>query len=84
MHACPRTPDGYLFVPVSARDSAGQGCYSKPERQVRHRFNAGDIASVAALYTEDAVVLPPGADMVEGRSAIQAFWKTPSSLVMQS
>lgn len=27
------------------------------------------------MYTEDAYVLPPGADIVKGRAAIEAFWK---------
>lgn len=34
-------------------------------------FNAGDAEAVAAMYTEDAVILPPGSDAVEGRAAIQ-------------
>jgi uncharacterized protein (TIGR02246 family) len=38
-------------------------------------FNKGDAASVAALYTEDAHVLPPGSAMVKGRAAIEAFWR---------
>jgi ketosteroid isomerase-like protein len=38
-------------------------------------FNAGDAAAVAALYTDDAVILPPGAEMMKGKNAIQAFWK---------
>jgi uncharacterized protein (TIGR02246 family) len=38
-------------------------------------FNKGDAAAVAAMYAEDAYVLPPGGDMVKGRSAIEAFWK---------
>jgi uncharacterized protein (TIGR02246 family) len=38
-------------------------------------FNKGDAAAVAALYTEDADVLPPGAEMVKGRAAIEAFWR---------
>jgi uncharacterized protein (TIGR02246 family) len=37
-------------------------------------FNKGDAAAVAAMYDEDAYVLPPGADMLKGRAAIQAFW----------
>src|SRR5215469_6699253 len=38
-------------------------------------FNKGDAAAVAAMYTEDAYVLPAGADIVKGRAAIEAFWK---------
>ena len=38
-------------------------------------FNKGDAGAVAAMYTEDAYVLPPGHDIVQGRSAIEAFWK---------
>jgi uncharacterized protein (TIGR02246 family) len=38
-------------------------------------FNKGDVAGVAALYTEDAYVLPPGSGMVKGRAAIEAFWR---------
>ena len=37
-------------------------------------FNKGDAAALAAMYTPDAYVLPAGADMVQGRSAIQNFW----------
>jgi uncharacterized protein (TIGR02246 family) len=38
-------------------------------------FNKADAAAVAALYTEDAYVLPPGSAMVKGRLAIEAFWR---------
>ena len=38
-------------------------------------FNRGDAAAVAALYTEDAYVLPPGSAMVKGRAGIEAFWR---------
>jgi uncharacterized protein (TIGR02246 family) len=38
-------------------------------------FNKGDAAAVAALYTEDAYVLPPGSEIVRGRAAIEAFWR---------
>ena len=38
-------------------------------------FNKGDAAGFAALYTEDAYVLPPGSGMVKGRAGIEAFWR---------
>lgn len=36
-------------------------------------FNAGDAKMAAALYAEDAILLPPGAPGVKGRAAIEAF-----------
>jgi len=38
-------------------------------------FNAGDGATVASFYTEDAALFPPGAARINGRSAIQTFWQ---------
>jgi uncharacterized protein (TIGR02246 family) len=38
-------------------------------------FLRGDAAAVAALYTEDAQVIAPGAPVARGRSAIAAFWQ---------
>lgn len=38
-------------------------------------FGTGDAAAVAALYTEEAVLVPPGAPLVTGRPAIAAFWQ---------
>lgn len=38
-------------------------------------FNKGDAAGVAQLYTEQATVLPPGAPMAKGRTAVQAVWQ---------
>ncbi len=36
---------------------------------------AGDSAAVGALYTDDAVLLPPGMPSLEGREAITQFWQ---------
>lgn len=38
-------------------------------------FMQGDAPTVAALYTPDAELLPPGSDVVSGTDAIQAFWQ---------
>ncbi len=37
--------------------------------------NAKDSAKLAALYAENAVLMPPNAPMAKGRPAIQAVWK---------
>ena len=39
-------------------------------------FNAGDGAGIAALHADDAMLLPPGSEAVEGRAAIEAFWQS--------
>jgi uncharacterized protein (TIGR02246 family) len=38
-------------------------------------YSSGDAEGIAALLTEDAVVMPPNAPVVEGRSAIKAFYR---------
>jgi len=35
----------------------------------------GDGAAIAALYTEDATLLPPDSEMIKGKTGIEAFWK---------
>lgn len=38
-------------------------------------FNAGDIESLVALYTDDARVLPPGAPAAQGADAVRASFE---------
>ena len=38
-------------------------------------FNSGDAAGVAALSTDQGQLLPPNADFMVGKEAIQAFWQ---------
>jgi uncharacterized protein (TIGR02246 family) len=38
-------------------------------------FTRGDVAGVAALYAEDARLLPPQSSVLWGRQAIQEFWQ---------
>jgi len=35
---------------------------------------SGDAAVLASLYTEDARILPPNSEMIQGREGIEAFW----------
>jgi uncharacterized protein (TIGR02246 family) len=37
--------------------------------------SAGDAKAVAALYTEDAVEMPPNQPIIKGRAAIQAYYE---------
>ena len=39
-----------------------------------HAFNAKDSAGIAAVYTSDAMLLPPDAERIEGLEAIAGFW----------
>jgi len=32
-------------------------------------------AAIAALYTDDATLMPPNSEMIKGKSGIEAFWK---------
>jgi len=34
-----------------------------------------DAAAIAALYTDDATLLPPNSEMIKGKPGIEAFWK---------
>ena len=72
-----------LCVALLALPSATLGQASPDEQAIAEAnaaweaaFNAGDGAGMAALYTEDAMLLPPGGESVEGRAAIEAFWQS--------
>lgn len=39
-------------------------------------YRQGDAAGVAGLYSEDAVLMPPGADFIRGKAGIQAVFES--------
>jgi len=39
----------------------------------------GDFGALKNVYTGDARILPPGAEMITGRERIQAFWQETAS-----
>ena len=38
-------------------------------------FNKGDLASAMKVYTRNATILPPNADMIKGIDGITAYWQ---------
>jgi len=40
-----------------------------------HALGAGDALAASAAYAEDAKLLAPSTDLVEGRREIEAFWR---------
>jgi ketosteroid isomerase-like protein len=38
-------------------------------------FSRGDAGAIAALYTDDAKLLPPSFPMMTGKEAVQSFWQ---------
>ena len=42
--------------------------------QLMAAFRAHDAAAVAAMYSGEARLLPPGAELVSGANKIEAFW----------
>jgi ketosteroid isomerase-like protein len=67
-----------LAAPALALDKA---TIEKMNAGFTAAFNSGDFASAAELYSEDAYVLPPGAEIVRGRGSIQSFWAKASETV---
>lgn len=64
-----------VIVPAAALASEPRQHIDETLVQFVAAFNAGDGATVASFYTEDASLLPPGGARVDGRAAIQAFWQ---------
>ena len=42
-------------------------------REFEAAYNRGDMAALAALYAEDAALMPPDRGTITGRPAIQRF-----------
>lgn len=64
-------------------------------REFSARYERGDAPGMAAIYTDDAVIFPPGRAAIAGRAGIEAYWRlspgeritshvvTPDSVVLE-
>ena len=55
-------------------DDAARTAIAEVNRRFVDAVARDDMAAAAAVYTDDATVLPPDAAPVAGRANIQAFW----------
>src|SRR6266536_3090828 len=62
------------FAHAASPTSADEAAIRAESTDWVKAYNGGDAKAVAALYAEDALLLPPGAPGVSGRAAIQAFF----------
>ena len=63
-----------LASPCVAQTSAGE--IEKAQKQYLEALNEGDAAMLAQMSTERAILLPPNAAMIEGREAIEKYWRS--------
>jgi uncharacterized protein (TIGR02246 family) len=59
-------------LPAAAQSGGHRAEIDKAVQAWQKAFNAGDIPAVAAFYTKDALLMPPGADPVTGPEGVQA------------
>jgi ketosteroid isomerase-like protein len=57
---------------IGACAPAGKPLPANPSQGWQDAFNNGDAKALAAVYTEDAILLPPGAPLARGKAAIEA------------
>lgn len=66
----------YTYSPTSDVESAIRSQLEEADRGFCDAIGRGDVEGAArAIYTSDAVILPPGAAMVRGRDNIIQFWR---------
>jgi uncharacterized protein (TIGR02246 family) len=63
-----------LVLLTSAALAQDKATIEKLNERFVAALNKRDVAAIGQMYAEDAYLLPAGAEMVKGRSAIQAFW----------
>ena len=58
-------------APASGDTAADEAALKETTQTWLKAYNAGDVDTIAALYTEDAVLMPPHAPVANGKAAIR-------------
>jgi uncharacterized protein (TIGR02246 family) len=56
--------------------TAISGPFVQLRRQYEAAYNSGDASALAALFTEDAVLMPPDAPASMGREGVKRYYQT--------
>ena len=67
---------GVVAVPGSASAQDAKTEITAAAETMEAAFNSKDAASLTALYTESAIVMPPGVEPLKGHEAIRAMWES--------
>lgn len=65
-----------LSAPQSAAAQDAKAEITAAAETMEVAFNSRDAATLTALYTETAVVMPPGVEPLKGHEAIRAMWES--------
>lgn len=57
---------------------------SDTNRQFEEAFARGDAAGCAAVYTDDAKIMPPDSPVLTGKQAAQAYWQAVMDMGIKS
>jgi ketosteroid isomerase-like protein len=64
-----------LVVSPSAAQTAASEI-ARTNGRFEQALDQGNVAMIAGMYTEHALVLPPNAEIVEGHDAIRNYWES--------
>lgn len=65
-----------LAIPQSLSAQDAKVAVTAAAEKMEAAFNSKDAATLTALYTETAIVMPPGVEPLKGHEAIRSMWES--------
>jgi len=65
-----------VSVPQSASAQDVRAEVTAAAKKMEAAFNEKDAAALTALYADNAIVMPPGVEPLQGHEAIRAMWES--------